>query len=104
MNPSDEKLRATVHDALTRANIDSRNLAVEVVDSRLTVKGSVPSEDQQEQLGSVLRQCVPEGTFDCPVSVRKMVPTDRLDGRGRSPVTGTSPDSAHESRHQLDRT
>ncbi len=103
MNPSDEKLRATVHDALTRANIDSRNLAIEVAAGRLSVKGSVPSEDQREQLDSLLRQCVPAASLDCTVSVLKVAPTDSLDGRGRSPLTGTSTDSAHESRHQLDR-
>src|SRR5690349_20964211 len=34
--------------------------------------------------------------------VLKVAPSDSLDGRGRSAVSGTSPDSAHESRHQLD--
>jgi hypothetical protein len=65
----------------------------------------VSSTDQQEQLATLLRQCVDEGlSLECDVSVLKTAPSDSLDGRGRSPVTGTSADSAHESRHQLDRT
>jgi hypothetical protein len=36
--------------------------------------------------------------------VRPMPGSDSADGRGRSPVTGTSADSAHQSRHQTDAT
>lgn len=104
MIPRDENRRNAVHDALTRSNVDTRNLAIEVVDDRLIVKGTVPSVDQEEQLAALLRQCADEGmSLECDVSVLKVAPSDSLDGRGRSPVTGTSPDSAHESRHQLDR-
>lgn len=42
MSTHDEKVRETLHDTLTRANVDTRNLAIEVVDSRLIVKGTVP--------------------------------------------------------------
>jgi hypothetical protein len=105
MIPRDEKLRDAVQDALTRSNVDIRNLAIEAVDGHLIVKGTVSSTDQQEQLATLLRQCVDEGlSLECDVSVLKTAPSDSLDGRGRSPVTGTSADSAHESRHQLDRT
>lgn len=105
MIPRDEKIRDAVHDALTRASVDTRNLAIELVDGHLIVKGTVPSIDQQEQVAALLRQCVDEGaSLECDISVLQVAPSDSLDGRGRSPVTGTSPDSAHESRHQLDRT
>lgn len=104
MNPHDEKVRDALHDTLTRANVDTRNLAIEVLDGRLIVKGTVPSADQQEQMTVLLRHCADQGlSLECDVSVLKVAPTDSLDGRGRSPVTGTSADSAHESRHQLDR-
>lgn len=104
MVPRDEKIRAVVHDALTHSNVDARNLAIESVDGRLIVKGTVPSPDQQEQVALLLRHCADQGvSVDCNVSVLPVAPSDSLDGRGRSPVTGTSADSAHESRHQLDR-
>lgn len=100
----DEKVRAAVHDALTHSNVDARNLAIESVDGRLIVKGTVPSADQQEQVAVLLRHCADQGiSVEAEVSVLAVAPTDSLDGRGRSPVTGTSADSAHESRHQLDR-
>jgi hypothetical protein len=104
MNPHDEGIRAAVNDALTAANVDVRNLAIEVRSGRVFVKGSVPSTQQQERMMSVLHQCVDRTTLlECDVIVRDVAPTDSLDGRGRSPLTGTSSDSAHESRHQLDR-
>jgi hypothetical protein len=103
MNPQDEKIRATVNDALTAANIDVRNLAIEVMNGHVLVKGTVPSTHQQECMASVLSRCLDRATpLDCEVGVRDVTPSDSLDGRGRSPVTGTSADSAHESRHQLD--
>jgi hypothetical protein len=52
----------------------------------------------------LLSHCADQGlSLECDVSVLEVAPSDSLDGRGRSPVTGTSSDSAHESRHQLDR-
>ena len=84
---------------------DARNLAVEVVNGHVTVKGTVPS---QEMLGTV-RRLLFDGRLGtrpmrCEVGVTTAPPSDSLDGRGRSLVTGTSADSAHESRHQLDKT
>ena len=105
MNAQDEGLRDRVNDALTAANIDVRNLAIEVTNGHVLVKGSVPSTDQQERLASLLQRCVDRATpLECDVIVRNVAPSDSLDGRGRSPLTGTSADSAHESRHQRDRT
>jgi hypothetical protein len=104
MNDQDEKMRDRVNDALTASNVDVRNLAIEVANGHVLVKGTVPSTEQQERLTSVLRQCVDTATpLECDVGVRELAPSDSLDGRGRSPLTGTSADSAHESRHQLDR-
>ena len=75
------------------------------VDGEVIVKGTVPSRDQQEQVARLLLQCVEQGrSLDLDVSVMSVPPSDSLEGRGRSPSTGTSADSAHESRHQLDRT
>lgn len=105
MNTRDEKIRDALNDSLTQSNVDVRNLAIEVVSNALMVKGTVPSDDQRAQLELLVKHCVDQGlslaTFD--VSVMAVAPSDSLDGRGRSPVTGTSADSAHESRHQLDR-
>jgi hypothetical protein len=103
MNPQDENLRAKINDAFTAASVDVRNLAIEVSNGHIFVKGTVPSIDQQERLVNVLGQCVDRATpLDCDVGVRRVAPSDSLDGRGRSPLTGTSADSAHESRHQRD--
>jgi len=103
MNPQDEKIRAMVNDALTAANVDLRNLAIEVTNGHVFVRGTVPSAEQQERTAGVLRRCVDRSTpLECEVGVRDMAPSDSLDGRGRSPITGTSADSAHESRHQRD--
>ena len=100
----DEKIRGSVTDALTRANVDARNLAIEVVDGHVLVKGTVPSVEQGRRLADVLRQCLdPSTPLDCEIGLREVAPPDSEDGRGRSPITGTSADSAHESRHQLDR-
>lgn len=100
----DERLRDTITDTFTKMNIDARNLAIEVVNGAVILKGTVPSQDALERLDAVLV----EGRFGtrpiaCDVHVLPTVPSDSLDGRGRSPFTGTSADSAHESRHQLDK-
>lgn len=101
----DEKLRGHVNDALIQAKVDTRNLAIEVVDGHVLVKGTVPTTEQGARLADVLRDCLDSKTsLDCAVGVREVAGSDTADGRGRSPVTGTSADSAHESRHQLDRT
>jgi hypothetical protein len=104
MNERDEKLRGAVLDNLTRAKVDARNLAVEVVDGHVLVKGTVPTDEHRARLNDVLRQCLDGNTpLDCEVGLREVAGPDTSDGRGRSPLTGTSADSAHESRHQLDR-
>jgi hypothetical protein len=105
MNERDEALRNTITDTLTQMSIDSRNLAVEVVDGVVILKGTVGSEESLRRLQKVLAG----GKFgsrpiQCDVGVMAALPSDSLDGRGRSPATGTSADSAHESRHQLDKT
>ena len=38
----DEQLRNTITDVFTKANVDARNLAIEVVDGTVIVKGTVP--------------------------------------------------------------
>ena len=60
----------------------------------------VPSEEQRRKLASALAGAV---NVDCRVDVIPVAPSDSLDGRGRSPLTGTSADSQHESRHQTDK-
>jgi hypothetical protein len=105
MITKDEKIRNALNDALTSHKIDVRNLAIEVVDGDMIVKGTVPSAEQKEQIARLLHQCLAKrASLEFDVSIKEVAPSDSLDGRGRSPVTGTSADSAHESRRQLDRT
>jgi len=104
MNAHDEKIRNTLNDTLTRAGVDVRNLTIESVDGALILRGTLPSREQQDLLEGLLK-APPDGvlSLDCEVGLLRVAPGDTSDGRGRSPVTGTSSDSAHESRHQLDR-
>jgi hypothetical protein len=104
MNARDEAIRNELNDTLTRSGVDVRNLAIESVDGQLIVRGTLPSLEQQEMLTGLLK-APPDGVgaVDCDVGLLRVAPSDTSDGRGRSPVTGTSSDSAHESRHQLDR-
>ncbi|HYC66100.1 MAG TPA: BON domain-containing protein [Reyranellaceae bacterium] len=100
MDRRDEELRDAITDRLTQANVDARSLSVEVSAGSITVTGSVPSEEQRRKLASALAGAV---NVDCRVDVIPVAPSDSLDGRGRSPLTGTSADSQHESRHQTDK-
>jgi len=104
MNVRDEKIRNDLNDTLTQAGVDVRNLTIESVDGQLILRGTLPSREQHQTLVRLL-QTPPGGvvSLDCNVGLLKVPPSDTSDGRGRSPVTGTSADSAHESRHQLDR-
>ena len=104
MNARDEKIRDALNDTLTTEGVDIRNLTIESVDGHLIVKGTVPSAEQQETLVGILK-AHPAGvsSLEYDVTLLRVAPSDSTDGRGRSPVTGTSADSAHESRHQLDR-
>jgi len=62
MNPHDEKIHATVNDALTAGNIDVRNLAIEVTNGHVLIKGTVPSTQQQERMAGVLSRCLDRTT------------------------------------------
>jgi hypothetical protein len=105
MNPRDERIRNGINDALTQAGVDVRNLTIESVDGHLIVKGTLPSVEQREGLMALLKANADDvASLECDVGLRQVAPVDSVDGRGRSPITGTSSDSAHESRHQLDRT
>ena len=100
----DEQLRDAITNGFSKANVDARNLAVEVVDGAIIVKGTVSSQHALEKVRHILSE-VPFGarSAHCQIGVVSTAPSDSLDGRGRSPLTGTSADSAHESRHQLDK-
>ena len=81
MNSQDENIRATVNGALTAANIDVRNLAIEVTNGHVLVKGTVPSTQRQKRMVGVLSHCL-DGTpsLDCAVGVRDVAPSDSSDG------------------------
>jgi hypothetical protein len=103
MNPQDEARRDALTDALTKASIDARNLTVEVVNGALLIKGTVPDDSARDKIQAIIATEKFGSAIQFDVGVAKVRPIDSSDGRGRSPVTGTSSDSAHESRHQRDR-
>jgi len=104
MNRSDEDIRGALNDELTAAGVDVRNLAIEVAGGRVTLSGSVPDEIQRQRIAEILAASQGPGASDSSsrIAILPVAPPDTSNGRGRSPVTGTSADSAHESRHQLD--
>jgi hypothetical protein len=103
MNRADERMRDTIQDALAHANIDTRNLGIEVRGGAIEITGSVPTDEQRRRVAPTVINAVHAGTCRIDVGVRPVAPSDTDDGRGRSPLTGTSADSQHESKHQTDR-
>jgi len=99
MNSRDETIRGKLLDRLTALEVDARNLAVEVEHGMVIARGSVPDEAQRQRAIDALI-----GAHDLQISIRSVAPPDSDDGRGRSPVTGTSAESAHQSRRQTDPT
>jgi hypothetical protein len=99
MNNRDETIREKLLERLTAVNVDARNLAVEVVTGMLIVRGSVATEEERLRTLEALA-----GAHTIEIAVRPVQPADSSDGRGRSPVTGTSAESAHQSRRQTDPT
>ena len=99
MNNRDETIREKLLERLTAVNVDARNLAVEVVTGMLIVRGSVATEEERSRALEALA-----GAHTIEIAVRPVPPPDSADGRGRSPVTGTSAESAHQSRRQTDPT
>ena len=99
MNNRDETIRAKLLDRLTAVDVDARNLTIEVTGGAVTARGSVPTEEQRQRTIEALA-----GAHAVAISVQPVAAVDSDDGRGRSPVTGTSADSAHHSRHQRDPT
>ena len=81
MKLRDEKLRRVVSAALTIADIDVRNLTIQIVDSHMTVSGTVPTLDQKARLIDVLRERLDTSlSLDCDVVVRDVEPS-RLGAR-----------------------
>jgi hypothetical protein len=99
MNNRDETIREKLLDRLTTLGVDARNLAVEVEHGMVIARGSVPNEEQRQRAVDALI-----GAHELQIAVRPVAPSDADDGRGRSPVTGTSAESAHQSRRQTDPT
>ena len=99
MNARDETIRDKLLERLTTLGVDARNLAVEVEHGMVVARGSVPSEDQRQRAIDALI-----GAHELQITIRPVAASDSDDGRGRSPVTGTSAESAHQSRRQTDPT
>jgi len=99
MNNRDETIREKLLERLSAVDVDARNLAIEVATGSVIVRGSVPTEQQRARTIEALA-----GAHSIEVLVRPVAPVDGDDGRGRSPLTGTSAESAHQSRRQTDPT
>lgn len=99
MNERDEMVRGKLIDRLTAVGVDPRMVSVEVNSGAATIRGSVPSAEQRARALEALA-----GAHAIELEVRDVPPSDSTDGRGRSPLTGTSEESAHQSRHQADPT
>jgi BON domain-containing protein len=99
MNNRDETIRDKLLDRLTAVGVDARNLAVEVANGTVIVRGTVPSQEQRQRAIDALI-----GVHSMEITIRPVESSDSDDGRGRSPITGTSAESAHQSRHQTDPT
>jgi hypothetical protein len=99
MNNRDEAIREKLLERLAAVDVDARNLAVEVVTGSVIVRGSVPTEQQRGRTIEALA-----GAHSIEIIVRPVAPSDSPDGRGRSPITGASAESAHQSRRQTDPT
>jgi BON domain len=99
MNNRDETIREKLLDRLATLGVDTRNLAVEVEHGTVIARGSVPTEEQRDRAIDALI-----GAHELLIAVRPVAPSDSDDGRGRSPTTGTSAESAHQSRRQTDPT
>jgi hypothetical protein len=97
MNDRDEMIRGKLLDRLTAVNVDARNLVIEVAAGLVTVRGAVPTEEER---GRAMEALI--GAHSLEILVRPTAPADSADGQGRSPRTGTSAESAHQSRHQSD--
>ncbi|MBI2738923.1 MAG: BON domain-containing protein [Rhodospirillales bacterium] len=99
MNNRDEAIREKLLDRLTTLGVDARNLALEVEHGMVIARGSVPNEEQRQRAIDALI-----GAHELQITIRPAAPSDSDDGRGRSSVTGTSAESAHQSRRQTDPT
>lgn len=99
MTERDEMVRGKLIDRLTAVGVDPRMVSVEVNSGEATIRGSVPSAEQRARALEALA-----GAHAIELEVRDVPPSDSADGRGRSPLTGTSEESAHQSRHQADPT
>ena len=99
MNKRDEAIREKLVQRLMAVDVDGRNLAIEVAAGMVLVRGSVPTEEQRQRTMEALA-----GAHSIEIAVEPLASSDSPDGRGRSPVTGTSAESAHQSRHQTDPT
>jgi len=99
MTKRDETIREKLLDRLTAVGVDGRNLGVEVAGGVVIARGTVPNEEQRQRAIEALI-----GAHELEITVRAVAPSDSDDGRGRSPVTGTSAESAHQDRRQTDPT
>jgi hypothetical protein len=86
-----KRIRDAMQGSLIRSNVDTSNLAIELVDGFLVVEGTVPSLDEREQVALLLRECLDQGvSAKCDVSVVDVAPRDGRDRRTTRSIDRTS--------------
>lgn len=71
MNRADEQIRDTLADRMSEADIDARNLTVEVAGGALSIKGTVPDNAQRDRLARLVAASqVSDRTLQWDVAVR----------------------------------
>jgi osmotically-inducible protein OsmY len=61
MSVTDERIRTAITHALSRQGVDARNLAVDVLDGAVSVRGSVPSNEQRARVAPAVGAVVQGG-------------------------------------------
>ena len=61
MKAADERIRTAITNALSRQGIDSANLSVDVADGAVSVRGSVPSNEQRARVAPAVGAVVQGG-------------------------------------------
>ena len=75
MTRADEKIRETLTDRMTEADIDARNLTVEVAGGSVCIKGTVPDTDQRDRLARLVASSqVSDTTLQWDVAIRPVPP------------------------------
>ena len=61
MKAADQRIRIAIAHALSRQGVDARNLSVDVLDGAVSVRGSVPSNEQRARVAPAVGAVVQGG-------------------------------------------